>query len=136
MSDLGQRLRKSAPLLICVGMIFPWSISPFGLQSCSVTTGSFLPESRSILRQWLPLEVKLDTRADHKEDPSKLEGLKGVKVYYFDPFVVLFVLNFLRYFIHHSSEASPGQSSHSPPSTPFISNGLMESNKDRSFLPS
>ena len=93
MSDLGQRLRKSAPLLICVGMIFPWSVSPFGLQSCSVTTGSFLPESRSILRQWLPLEVKLDTRADHKEDPSKLEGLKGVKVYYFDPFVVLFVLS-------------------------------------------
>ncbi|NDC79805.1 MAG: hypothetical protein EB090_00800 [Verrucomicrobia bacterium] len=93
MNGIYQRLRKASPLLICVGIIFPWAVSPFGLQSCSLTTGSFLPESRSILRQWLPIEAKLDQSVDHKEDPSTLVGLKGLRIYYFDPLVVIFVLS-------------------------------------------
>ena len=92
MKGIYQRLRKASPLLICVGIIFPWAVSPFGPQSCSLTTGSFLPESRSILRQWFPVKVKLDQSADHKEDPSTLDGLRGVGIYYLDPLVVIFVL--------------------------------------------
>lgn len=84
-------LRKAAPLMICVGVIFPWAVSPFGLQSCGGNTGSFVPESRSTLRQWLPLEVKLDAAANHQEDPSGLDGLRGVEIFYFDPLIIIFL---------------------------------------------
>ena len=51
-----------------------------------------MPESRSVLRQWLPLEVQLDTTVDQKEDPSTLEGLNGVEVFYFDPIIIAFLV--------------------------------------------
>ena len=51
-----------------------------------------MPESRSVLRQWLPLEVQLDTAVDQKEDPSTLGGLSGVEVFYFDPIIIAFLV--------------------------------------------
>jgi len=84
-------IRRSAPLLICFGIIFPWGVSPFGILSCS-KAGSFLPESRSALRQWLPLETTLDTTADHKEDPSSLGGFMERDLYYFDEIIIVGVV--------------------------------------------
>lgn len=91
MRHILHRLRTAAPLLICVGIIFPWAVSPFGILSCSPKTGSFVPESRSILRQWLPLKVQLDTTADQKGDPSNLGGLDEMEIYYFDPLIIGFL---------------------------------------------
>lgn len=88
MKALLQRLRSVAPLLICVGLIFPWAVSPFGILSCSSEAGSFVPESRSWLRQWLPLETTLDKSVDHKEDPSVLGGFENLEVFYFDPLIL------------------------------------------------
>ena len=81
-------IRRSAPLLICFGIIFPWAVSPFGILSCS-KEGSFLPESRSVLRQWLPMQATLDVSADHKEDPSSLGGFQERELYYFDEIIIV-----------------------------------------------
>ena len=88
-------IRRSAPLLICFGIIFPWAVSPFGILSCS-KEGSFLPESRSVLRQWLPMQATLDVSADHKEDPSSLGGFQDRDLYYLDEIIlVVLVFGFL-----------------------------------------
>jgi hypothetical protein len=81
-------IRRSAPLLICFGIIFPWAVSPFGILSCS-EKGSFLPESRFTLRQWLPMAATLDVAADHKEDPSSLGGFTERNLYYFDEIIIV-----------------------------------------------
>jgi hypothetical protein len=90
LKDFLQKLRTAAPLLICVGILFPWAVSPFGIAACS-KQGSFVPESRSVLRQWLPLEVQLDTAVNQKEDPPTLGGLDEVEVFYFDPIIIAFL---------------------------------------------
>lgn len=87
MKDWLDWIRRAAPLLICSGIIFPWAVSPFGILSCS-KEGSFLPESRSALRQWLPMEPTLDVSADHKEDPSSLGGFKERDLFYFDEIII------------------------------------------------
>ena len=51
-----------------------------------------MPESRSVARQWLPLEVQLDTTANQKEDPAVLGGLDEVEVFYFDPIIIGFLI--------------------------------------------
>ena len=93
MSDLFLRLRRVTPLLICLGILFPWAVSPFGIVSCSPHQAYFLPESRSVMRQWLPLESDLNESAINKENKYRLAGLAGSDIYYFNGPTIIFLIS-------------------------------------------
>ena len=93
MSDLFLRLRRATPLLICLGILFPWAVSPFGIVSCSPHQAYFLPESRSVMRQWLPLESHPNECATTKENIPVLGGLTGSDIYYFNELTIIFLIS-------------------------------------------
>ena len=93
MSDLFLRFRRAAPLLICVGILFPWAVSPFGIMSCSSHKAYFLPESRSVMRQWLPLESHPNEPTTNKENIPVLGGLAGTDIYYFNGITIIFLIS-------------------------------------------
>ena len=93
MSDLFLRLRRATPLLICLGILFPWAVSPVGITSCSSHQAHFLPESRSVMRQWLPLESHPNECATTKENIPVLGGLTGSDIYYFNELTIIFLIS-------------------------------------------
>lgn len=93
MSDLFLRLRRATPFLICLGILFPWAVSPVGIMSCSSHQAQFLPESRSVMRQWLPLESDLNKCATNKENIPVLGGLTGSDIYYFNGLTIIFLIS-------------------------------------------
>ena len=93
MSDLFLRLRRATPLLICLGILFPWAVSPVGIMSCSSHQAHFLPESRSVMRQWLPLESHPNECATNKENIPVLGGLTGSDIYYFNGLTIIFLIS-------------------------------------------
>jgi len=93
MSDLFLRLRRAAPLLICLSILFPWAVSPVGILSCSPHQAYFLPESRSVMRQWLPLESDLNESAINEENKYRLAGLAGSDIYYFNGLTIIFLIS-------------------------------------------
>ena len=93
MSDLFLRLRRATPLLIFLGILFPWAVSPVGITSCSSHQAHFLPESRSVMRQWLPLESHPNECATTKENIPVLGGLTGSDIYYFNELTIIFLIS-------------------------------------------
>jgi len=93
MSDLFLRLRRAAPLLICLSILFPWAVSPVGILSCSPHQAYFLPESRSVMRQWLPLESHPNESTTNKENIPVLGGLAGTDIYYFNGITIIFLIS-------------------------------------------
>ena len=93
MSDLFLRLRRATPLLICLSILFPWAVSPVGILSCSPHQAYFLPESRSVMRQWLPLESHPNESTTNKENIPVLGGLAGTDIYYFNGITIIFLIS-------------------------------------------